>query len=223
MSDYRRLFVRFIGMFLVIVWLAGCTALPFAPGGKPSNVSTAIWESLATQTAQGTPVTFPTAASGTRAVSTPQPTIAGGSAYATAGYPTPGAAITPVSGATQLVPATPNALVTGALAPTAQPPVGTLGALGTPAGAAAGVPPIASIAQQWLATQLNQPLAQVVIQNFQHVQWPDACLGLPQAGQMCAQVITPGWRIIFYANGQVYEVRVDDAGRVFRMVQGGKG
>lgn len=37
--------------------------------------------------------------------------------------------------------------------------------------------------------------------------WPDACLGLPQPGEMCAQVLVEGYRVLLQAGGVVYEYR----------------
>jgi hypothetical protein len=46
--------------------------------------------------------------------------------------------------------------------------------------------------------------------------WPDACLGLPAAGEMCAQVETPGYRIVLTAGGKQYTLRTDAAAKVIR-------
>lgn len=44
------------------------------------------------------------------------------------------------------------------------------------------------------------------------VDWPDACLGISAAGQMCAQVVTPGYRVVLQANGQSYEYHTNRDG-----------
>jgi hypothetical protein len=46
------------------------------------------------------------------------------------------------------------------------------------------------------------------------VQWPDACLGLRKEGVFCAQVSTPGYRVVLAAEGQTYPYRADAYGRV---------
>jgi hypothetical protein len=43
-------------------------------------------------------------------------------------------------------------------------------------------------------------------------EWNDACLGVSNAGEMCAQVITPGWIVILEANGQRYAAHTDQEG-----------
>ena len=45
----------------------------------------------------------------------------------------------------------------------------------------------------------------VVVQSVEAVQWPDSSLGCPQPGMMYLQVITPGFRVVLEAEGQVYE------------------
>jgi hypothetical protein len=46
--------------------------------------------------------------------------------------------------------------------------------------------------------------------------WPNACLGLEEEGEMCAQVLTPGWRVILSAAGEQYTFRTDEEGQVVR-------
>ena len=39
--------------------------------------------------------------------------------------------------------------------------------------------------------------------------WSDACLGIQEAGQMCAQVITPGYKVIVESPDNTYVYRTD--------------
>lgn len=49
---------------------------------------------------------------------------------------------------------------------------------------------------RWLlAGRLNVPFEQITIVSNEAVDWPDACLGVEVYGEMCAQVITPGYKI----------------------------
>jgi hypothetical protein len=52
-------------------------------------------------------------------------------------------------------------------------------------------------------------------------QWNDACLGVSRAGQMCAQVITPGWLILMETGGRQYEAHTDQEGAQVRLVDAG--
>lgn len=74
-------------------------------------------------------------------------------------------------------------------------------------------PPAASAARQVLAGQLGllNP-AQVLIAEVQPVDWPDACLGVEQPGQACAEVVTPGYRVILVAQGVRYTYHTDALG-----------
>lgn len=45
----------------------------------------------------------------------------------------------------------------------------------------------------------------ISLQSMEFVEWPDACLGVSNADIACAEVITPGYRIVFEAIGETYE------------------
>jgi hypothetical protein len=48
----------------------------------------------------------------------------------------------------------------------------------------------------------------------ERVEWPDSCLGLEQPGLTCAEVITPGFRIILEAAGTLFIYRANESGSV---------
>ena len=50
---------------------------------------------------------------------------------------------------------------------------------------------------------------QVQLVSSEAVQWPNACLGVNPPTVACADVLTPGYRIILQANGQQYEYHAD--------------
>ncbi len=72
----------------------------------------------------------------------------------------------------------------------------------------------AAIAQQYLAQILGLSLNEVNLISMQETDWPDSCLGAAKNGQVCAQVITPGYRVVFKADEKPYEVRMDKEGGV---------
>jgi hypothetical protein len=41
--------------------------------------------------------------------------------------------------------------------------------------------------------------------SVERVQWPDSCLGLARAGEVCAQVVTPGYRVVVSLGGRQLE------------------
>jgi hypothetical protein len=60
-----------------------------------------------------------------------------------------------------------------------------------------------------LARQLGlDPLA-IQLFEIMPIDWPDACLGLPGSGESCAQVVTPGFRVVVEAGGTPYEFRMN--------------
>lgn len=74
-------------------------------------------------------------------------------------------------------------------------------------------------AQRVLSQDLNVSVEDIQIEETEQVEWPDACLGLPEEGEACAQVITPGWRAVVQAEGNRYELRSDETGNVVRWQQ----
>ncbi|MGC9466993.1 MAG: hypothetical protein ACP5HS_00240 [Anaerolineae bacterium] len=75
------------------------------------------------------------------------------------------------------------------------------------------VPPAVFRAETILAEQLDVPTAEIRLVRYEYVEWSDACLGRETKGSACAQVITPGYRVIFEVDGQRYEVHTDATGQ----------
>lgn len=89
---------------------------------------------------------------------------------------------------------------------------------------AVGSPPVVEpeailAAVNSLAQSLGVDANQVQVVNFEQVEWPDACLGLPQGDEACAQVLTPGFLVVLEVNGVQYEVRTDQTGTNVRLSQ----
>jgi hypothetical protein len=80
-----------------------------------------------------------------------------------------------------------------------------------------GVPPAVQEALSFFSAQTGIALEEIQILQYQPVEWANACLELPQAGESCAEVITPGFRIELEANGQLYEVHTDEQGAIVRL------
>lgn len=74
------------------------------------------------------------------------------------------------------------------------------------------IPGAALSARQALAQQLGLDLDEVQILMTERVEWPDSCLGVEVMDMACAQMITPGYRIVLQANGQTYEYHSDVSG-----------
>jgi hypothetical protein len=65
-----------------------------------------------------------------------------------------------------------------------------------------------------LAKNLGLDLKQIKVISSEAVEWPDACLGITQAGIACAQVVSPGYKIILEANGKQVEYHTNQDGTV---------
>jgi hypothetical protein len=58
---------------------------------------------------------------------------------------------------------------------------------------------------------------QIEVLSYEETEWPDACLGLSEPGEMCAQVVTPGYEVILESDGESYMVRTNLSGDRVRL------
>ena len=63
---------------------------------------------------------------------------------------------------------------------------------------------------------LGVPVESIQLQSLEQTEWPDSCLGLGGPDESCAQAVTPGWLLVFTADGQEYRFRADQTGTVIR-------
>lgn len=77
---------------------------------------------------------------------------------------------------------------------------------------AVAFPAAAEQARVAAATALSAPLISVAIVSAEPEEWPDACLGLPEPLEVCAQMITPGYRVVLQADGQQLVYHTDEMG-----------
>ncbi len=89
--------------------------------------------------------------------------------------------------------------------------------------APASAPPLPAEAQSAvdgaradLATLLRVPAGQIAVVAVEEAAWPDACLGLAAPDEVCAQVLTPGYRLELQVDGRSYFYRTDRSGTVVR-------
>ncbi len=71
-----------------------------------------------------------------------------------------------------------------------------------------------------LAKMLGIDVSKITLLSQEAVDWPDSCLGVKQAGVYCAQMITPGFKIMLQANGQTYEYHTNQSGSAIVLVPG---
>ena len=70
------------------------------------------------------------------------------------------------------------------------------------------------LAKESMAKKFKVSEDQVHLSSVEAMIWPDASLGCPRAGEIYAQVLTPGFQILFEANGQSASYHTDDTSRV---------
>jgi hypothetical protein len=73
-------------------------------------------------------------------------------------------------------------------------------------------------ARTFLATELGVDPLTIQPVDVAAVNWPDTCLGLPAIDEMCAQVITPGFKIHLRVGDAIYELHTDQSAKEIRQV-----
>jgi hypothetical protein len=114
---------------------------------------------------------------------------------------------------------TPESTSTPVVGPTSETtPAATSPARSTPVPtqAARTYPEAVLAAIQVLSAATSVAAAQIHVVNFEAVDWPDACLGLAEAGEVCAAVITPGYRVTLRAGEVEYEFHTNVDGSTIR-------
>ncbi|NJN85731.1 MAG: hypothetical protein HC881_04740 [Leptolyngbyaceae cyanobacterium SL_7_1] len=74
-------------------------------------------------------------------------------------------------------------------------------------------------AQTLLHQETGIPQEQMQLQASEAVEWSDACLGVVQPDRLCAQVITPGYRLVMTTPQGEYVVHSDRTGNAMQIAQ----
>ncbi len=82
---------------------------------------------------------------------------------------------------------------------------------------AAGRDAAVTLARKDLAGRINVDPNAITVVSVEEVDWPDGCLGVQTPGVMCIMVITPGYRVIFEADGKQYEYHTNATGAAVRL------
>ncbi|MBW4651880.1 MAG: hypothetical protein KME20_02300 [Kaiparowitsia implicata GSE-PSE-MK54-09C] len=75
----------------------------------------------------------------------------------------------------------------------------------------------AESARQYAAGQLGLSPQMVEVTAMEPAQWSDACLGAAQPGEMCAQMVTSGYRATLSTPQGPVRVHMDQTGRSLRL------
>jgi hypothetical protein len=91
----------------------------------------------------------------------------------------------------------------------------------SPARQEAATPPASLIEtlKTLVSTEQGIPSYQLLVKQTEAVEWSDSCLGAARANEMCAQVITPGYRIKLGTLTETFEFHTDQTGRNVRKLE----
>jgi hypothetical protein len=67
-------------------------------------------------------------------------------------------------------------------------------------------------AAEALAHDVNAPRDSIAGVSQDEMTWSDSCLGCAKTGEMCAQVLTPGYRVVLRVSDATYEYHTDLGG-----------
>lgn len=70
-----------------------------------------------------------------------------------------------------------------------------------------------------VSQEFGIPATELQVQASEAVDWSDSCLGAAQAEEVCAQVMTPGYRIVLASRTEQFEFHTDRSGRAVRLVR----
>jgi len=71
----------------------------------------------------------------------------------------------------------------------------------------------------FLSQETGIPPTEITLQQAEALTWNDSCLGISQPDEMCAQVITPGYRATFNTSRGRFTIHSDRSGRSHRLAQ----
>jgi hypothetical protein len=77
-------------------------------------------------------------------------------------------------------------------------------------------PDVALTIRNQISELLGVSIDSLQIEKLEKMDWPDSCLGLPEAEEACTEVITPGWLLTFIIDGQEHRFRANETGTVIR-------
>lgn len=102
------------------------------------------------------------------------------------------------------------------LKPTPGPKAEPTSAQPSPGGGLQARPQFLEQLRSQLARQQGVSVDQVIIEEYQSAQWPDACLGLAKKDEVCAQTITPGYLVVVSLPSGTLELHTDKSGLNYR-------
>jgi hypothetical protein len=74
-----------------------------------------------------------------------------------------------------------------------------------------------NILRQDLSKQTGLPSKKLRMADASEQTWPDGCLGLGKADELCSQALIQGWRVVLTNGTRRWVYRTDNVGRVYRL------
>lgn len=102
-------------------------------------------------------------------------------------------------------------------APTAPPPSSPVAPDAPVTPVTPTLPASAEQAARAAVVAAGGPAEGLSLQRAEAVEWSDACLGLGGPAEMCAAMMTPGWRVVLSAGQQRWTVHTDETGAIARL------
>ena len=85
-----------------------------------------------------------------------------------------------------------------------------------PSGGIQASGPAQEAVKKYLASALGMDASQITVLSDTAVEWPDSCLGVAQAGIMCAMVVMPGHLILLRTDTSEYAFHTNEDGSEIR-------
>jgi hypothetical protein len=71
----------------------------------------------------------------------------------------------------------------------------------------------------FLAAETGIEAEAIALQQSEPTEWNNACLEIPDSEEFCAEVITPGYRVVLDTPSGEYVVHTDQSGQTVRLAQ----
>ena len=78
-------------------------------------------------------------------------------------------------------------------------------------------PQVANAVRQDLSRRTGISPGKLRITEFSRQSWPNGCLGLAEAEEICTQALVPGWRVVVSDGNKTWVYRTNNNGRVLRL------
>jgi hypothetical protein len=79
--------------------------------------------------------------------------------------------------------------------------------------------PVAQRLISFLAAETGVRAEAIALQQSEPMEWNNACLGISSSEEFCAEVVTPGYRVVLSTPAGEYVVHTDQSGQTIRLAK----